>query len=346
MTRDERSVAAVLDAAAERTGKPREPVVAVTLTEQGVDWAWQLEQLSDSDWDRLGATLGLKTAAKAELTDPTVISSAKPVAGPTEASLDDERIRRFLLLPGADGKEAKPLGQVSAMFLGLLATPIAERQTLMLALCELMALVSGLFLAIPFEFRRHALTEPSSPKGWDVPPTLADGMNAMVLFTFLVNTAVAFFSVSMAMAMASGGFHADEAFCWSTMVIMGALFTFFAFGAWMSLIVLCVWQLLTDAASPYPIIGCLVLFAMIFQTISICMVKFMAENMALEIYHQPRWAKANVKMNFPWLKHMFTDKVLRPKAERRAAKLRAQMGFAAPVESGSSVCVVASPVSA
>ena len=101
-------------------------------------------------YDRLSL---LKTAAKAELLDPT---PSAPPESPQKSEGYEElsgRMRRFLMLPDADGRDPKPLGEISALFLGLLTTPRAERQSLLLALCELIALVSGLFLSAPFDLR-------------------------------------------------------------------------------------------------------------------------------------------------------------------------------------------------
>ena len=53
----------------------------------------------------------------------------------------------------------------------------------------------------------------------------------------------------------------------------------------------------------------------------------MAEQMALESYDVPRRWKTYARLSLPWIKHMWTDEVLKPKAEMRAAKLRAQRGF-------------------
>ena len=328
-TRDERTVMEVLDAAADRTGKPREPRVASTLTDQGVDWAWQLEQLSEEDWERLGATLGLKTAAKAELIDPP-----KPTANSKEAALDNELVRQFLLLPGADGTEAKPIGDFSAMFFGLLVTPIADRQMLLLALSEVLALVSGLFLPLTFELRRHAPGEPSAAKAWpwDVSPTLLDGMDAMVLFVFSTNAMVTYLAIGIAMGIAASGWHADDRFCRGAMGMLGTLLIIFFFGVFVPINVLCAWKFITDSASPYPIIGCSVLDFLLSMVLGAALMKFMSVEMALEMYHLPKFWKNYAKITasgMPWLKHLLRDDVLKRNAEARAAKLRAKSGFTA-----------------
>ena len=160
--RDSRKVESVMAAAARRLGEPSMPAASRHLEENGVRWAWQMAHFSEADWDQLGMSLGLKLAAKAELSDPS--ANAPPDGAQTYRSHEEltDRMRRFLLLPGADGREAQPLREMSALFLGLLTTPVADRQSLLLALCELMALVSGLFLSTPFDLRRGHAASPDS----------------------------------------------------------------------------------------------------------------------------------------------------------------------------------------
>ena len=270
--RDGRSAEAVLESAAERFGMAREPAIAHGLAASGVKWAQQMAELSDADWERLGVSLGLKTAVKAELADPSAVKPtlaapaiaavAQPLARDEDAH--NQRLRRFLLLPSDEGKEAQPLGEVSAFFLGILATPAADRQNLMLALYELFALVAGLVLPIAFEYRRHAAaTAPwmtlAADKGWVVPPTLADGMDAVVFFVFAVDIMLAFQSVVMALFIASGGWHADDRLCKGAMGMLATLFLLFIFCVISPLLVLTFWQAFTDAACPYPLLGCLLL---------------------------------------------------------------------------------------
>ena len=49
--KDCRPVETVLDAAAERIGKPRQPHVARSLETHDVQWAWQLTELTDANWE-------------------------------------------------------------------------------------------------------------------------------------------------------------------------------------------------------------------------------------------------------------------------------------------------------
>ena len=104
----------------------------------------------------------------------------------------------------------------------------------------------------------------------------------------------------------------------------------FFWGVFMPIIVLCFWKLATDSASPYPIIGCLILAQLFFLFPTSMFGKFAMEDMALEMYHLPAFYKNWGKMTMagvPWIKHLLREDVLKHNAEVRAAKLRAQSGF-------------------
>ena len=319
---DDRSVAAVFDAAAERFGRAREPAVVEALVTSGVEQAQQLLQLSEGHWERLGVSLGLETAVKAELADPSQLPLLM------KQDLTDKRIRQFLLLPGEDGKEAKPIGAFSAFGLSLLATPPRERQNLLLALCEMTALVCGLFLQLPLEFLRHpsfAATE----KGWDVTPTVADGMDALAIVLFLCDAYLAVVAVFMALMVAAGGWEADDSFCQSALgVIAGIMMGGFLHMYLWPLLALAFWHGFTDATSPYPLLGSFVLIQVIINLFNTLMFTFMIDQFPLEMYHIPRWIKVDLRNSMPWLRHKLKDDVIRIEAERRAAKLAAQMGIA------------------
>ena len=120
--RDTRSVDEVLSAAYTQLHLPRADAIANELHAHGVQYAWQMEQMSDTDWQEVGVPLGLKTAAKAEIAYPTIAtaSAAVNVAATNNARSRaddnnygeyemDERLRAFLLLPTTDGQEARPL---------------------------------------------------------------------------------------------------------------------------------------------------------------------------------------------------------------------------------------------
>ena len=323
---DERPVEQVFDAASKRLGEILEPAIVRNLAKNGVKWAWQLAELNDANWGALSVPIGLQTAVRAELAYPTKAAIAKPepTGEPT-----DERKRRFLLMPDASGQPAKPLGQMSALFLGLLPTPIGERQNLMLALCELLALISGLFLSIiPGNRRAPDLAPAGWLAGWDVPPTLEDIKDALRLLAFGVDISVIFVSVLMALAIAASGYHADDRFCELAMSVLGALFLSFIYGAFVPSCFLVFFYGFTDAARPYAVIGSVIgFFLFFFVFLRAPMLKFFAEAMALEMYHTPRRFKNFLKLVFggPCSKHLLGDKLLRSKAEIRASKHRVQL---------------------
>ena len=348
---DSRSVEAVLDAAAKRLGEPSTPAASRQLEVNGVKWAWQMTHLSDADWSQLGVSLGLKTAAKAELENPTVIAppAAAYDSAPTRVAHEEstDRMRRFLLLPDAEGREAKPLGEMSALFLGLLTVPVAERQSLLLALCELMALVSGLFLSTPFEFRRNFTTgtsEAAAANIWSRPPTLADGMDALVALIFITNFFVADFSVCMALYVAAGGNQTDDRFCEKVMDVLGMLFAVFILGVFFPLLVICFWVFFTDATSPYPMLACLFMVLVLNNTVGAVTQKFFAEAIALEFYHMPKWFLGMCRQasTFMGTSQLIGETQLRAAAERRAQKLRAQMSNAGGSSSAGTAGVAAS----
>ena len=59
----------------------------------------------------------------------------------------------------------------------------------------------------------------------------------------------------MALYVAAAGFNADDSFCEGVMHVLGPLFLIVNFLVFQPLIVLCFWQLLTDATSPYPMLA-------------------------------------------------------------------------------------------
>ena len=305
------------------------PDASHRLEANGVRFAWQMAQFSDSDWDQLGVSLGMKTAAKAELAEPSACSP--PDSSDKFKTQDDlsDRVRRFLLLPDADGREARPLGEMSALFLGLLGTPVADRQSLLLALCELMALVSGLFLSTPFELRSNSAPSSGSAaaSAWVVPPTLADGMDALVAFVFLITFHVATFAVTMALYVAASGNQADDAFCEAVMSVLGVCLAFFFVGVFFPLLGLCFWRFFHDAASPYPMLANVLIVGAFHHAVGGRTQRFLAEAIALEVYHGPRWLLSMLRSasRFRGTTPLIAEKPLKAAAERRAAKLRAQM---------------------
>ena len=94
--------------------------------------------------------------------------------------LADSRLRNFLLLPGPNGEAPRRLGSVNAIFMALLLVPSTERQHLVIVLCELLTLVSGLMMPLPIVL----LLQPSestpekrarAPSPWQAIPTQSKG---------------------------------------------------------------------------------------------------------------------------------------------------------------------------
>lgn len=337
---DSRTAESVLIAAAKLIGEPSMPAVPRQLEANGVKWAWQMIHFSDADWDRLGVSLGLKTAAKAELAEPSTSAAAAPKSATHLEELSDRK-RRFLLLPDAEGSEAKPLGEISALFLALLTTPESDRQSLLLALCELMALVSGLFLSTPLDLQGPSSRISTSSNIWLVLPTLDDGMNALVAFMFLINFHVAMFAVVMAIYVAASGHQADDSFCEAVMSVLGACFLFFFIGFIFPLIALTFWQFFHNATSPYLMFINILVFLLFHKVVGGGCQRFIAGCLALELYHAPRWFLRLLRSAAHGMgtTHLLTDQALKAAAERRAAKLRAQMD----VDSGASTSTPSSP---
>lgn len=368
--RDSRSVEAVLDAAAKRLdGLDGEPSTAATVASQleaeGVKWAWQMAHMRDAHWDRLGMPLGLTLAVMAELAEPSTgvsvpsgpsAAPGRPAVGPgfrdgdetedgddvlspdEDASAIPDRIRQFLLLPDADGKEAKPLRSMSAVFLSLPITPADERQSMLLAVCELMALMSGLFLQTSFALRGEGAPSPAAGNIWVVAPNRADWMDMLVALIFLVNFMVAVFAVITGAYVAAAGHRADMRFCELVLNLVGILFSFFIIGVFFPILVLCFWRFFTDTRSPYPMLALIVIYKGLDNVVGGACIRFLFEALALEVYHTPKWFLSMCQSNayFMGTSHLFEEKRLKEAAERRAAKLRARMMGGLEGESASS----------
>ena len=380
--RDSRSVEAVLDAAAKRLdgldGERSTPAtVASQLEAEGVKWAWQMAHMRDAHWDRLGMPLGLTLAVMAELAEPsTGVGEARADGGsgcctrstgsddvslhlqhhetedgddvlsPDEdASAIPDRIRQFLLLPDADGKEAKPLRSMSAVFLSLPITPADERQSMLLAVCELMALMSGLLLQTSFELRGEGAPSPAAGNIWAVAPNRADWMDMLVALIFLVDFMVAVFAVITGAYVAAAGHRADMRFCELVLNLVGILFAFFIIGVFFPILVLCFWRFFTDTRSPYPMLALVVIYKGLDNVVGGACIRFLFEALALEVYHTPKWFLRMCQSNayFMGTSHLFEEKRLKEAAERRAAKLRARMTGGLEGESASSTLAGVAP---
>lgn len=289
-----------------------------------VKWAWQMAEMSDEDWRSFEVPIGIKTAVRAELASPSSDSNANlPMA--SDDMLSNERLRRFLLIPSANGKAVEPIHSVSAMFLGLLTVPRAERQNLMLALCELLALIGGLILPITLEFRRgaNAVALPDE-KGWHVPPTLVDVMDAAALAIFCLNIMIIFFCVGFATFVVAGAYQPDDEFTEDAALIMASLFAAIFLGLLVPIWYLAMWHAFTDSASPYAAMGGIALMLVPVYVLNHIWFKFILEHWALEVYHS-KFFQSVAKQNAPLLRHLLTDEALRPRAEKRAAKLRERL---------------------
>lgn len=315
-----RSAESVLAAASKRLGVPPTPDAwpGSQLEAAGVRWAWQLAHLSDADWDKLGVPLGLKAAAKAEL-------MAEPTSVEHGAANDDavgyeelpERVRRFLLLP--EGSSVEPLGELSALFLALLTIPVAKRQQLLLELCKLIAIVSGLFIIAPLN-----LANPSSLDIDKERNPWRDSMDALAGATFLVNFHVAFFAIFMGMYVAANGGQADDGFCESVMSVMSIMTLFLMLGSIFPLTALCFWRFYTAAESPYPMLANVVVVMLLHHLLGGATQRFLVTSLPLELYHTPKWflcmlRGASLGMGTT---HLLAPAALKAAAERRAAHLR------------------------
>ena len=317
---DSRSVDDVVTAAAKHVGLAESSKVTKTLKEHGVHWAWQLEHADVNDWVDFGVSKGLKMAIKAELcmaqTDPMHASSPAP-----SAEEMPEKLRRFLLLPGPDGTQPRSLASFSGLFLSLVTGAPEDRQQLTLAVCELLALLSGLLLPIPFEMLRHQ-SEVALDFGWMLPPLLEDAMDALAAYCILASAFTVFIGVALAMAVASGGSHSSLDFYVAVVPLVGALFGTFMMGTLLPIFILLFWQLFTAAASPYPLLGALTAFWLLATFLDTLFFGFMIDAMPLEVYHTPRWFRLLVSPFLPHRAKELRDKQLEPRAKMRAAELR------------------------
>ena len=261
---------------------------------------------------------------KAELAHPSHALATSP-----DAEEMPDWLRRFLLMPVPGYPEPQPMGQLSASFLGILIAAPADRQHLMIVLCEMLALASGLFLTIPMGMRRGRAEAAAPAKGWDVPPSLDDGMEALLSFTIIVPAITMMISVALAFAVAFAGWHGSFQFYRSAMFVFSVALILFLLGGVFELLILVFWQLFTAATCPYPLIGVVLLVSLLYTFLQYALIKFQLDATPLEVYHSPRWLQTMLKQQpgaIP-LRARFRDEALKPAAERRAAELRARCGI-------------------
>lgn len=315
------SIDSLLDAVAAKKGKRAQTdALAAALAMNGIQHVCELEQLDRGDWDALNVSMGLKAAIKSEL---TMRSHAATETDDMEVL--PATVCHFLLISDADGNAPTLIGSIRSMYLGILTVAPADRQQLAIILGEMLALVSGLFLAIPISLQR---TEPAPSKGWDRPPSLDDGMNALAGFSFVTLALTSIMSVFFAIFVSAAGWRGSFAFYDSAMSMVNAIVVLFT-TAFFATVILVFWQLFTVASCPYPLIGALVVFQILAQIMTVYTAMMLVDAMPLEVYHWPRWYRNFMIRSVPTksMKERLSDAMLKPAAERRAAELRARMGI-------------------
>ena len=127
----------------------------------------------------------------------------------------DDRLQSFLLLRGPRGEEPRRLHSMRALYLSMLVAPPDERQNLMLVLCEMVALISGLMTPIPLSLLGSIESRAThhDTKGWDVLPSVQDGIDAVLVWCFIVYIGVVFGTVLLAMLIVMGGGLNDPRLC-------------------------------------------------------------------------------------------------------------------------------------
>lgn len=325
--RDERPVASVVELASASVGTEREASSSVVkaMEASGVRWAWQLQQLQPHHWAGYGASPGLETSVRHELQHPSQTVSADSKAELYQAGAAAERLRRFLLLPGPDGQEPGRLNDPGAPVLTLLTVPPADRQKLMLTLCELLALVNGLMLPVPLQLMRQHSYKTS--ESWVSQPSAEDWFDTLLMLSF-VNLTMSIVGASLSAVFVSvTGFNAPIGYYDGILTVMGLIFNVSIFNVLLTLNPLAFWHLFNIAGSPYPMLS-MVLFTALFNNRFVTLTwKFHIQGMALEIYHLPDFIHGCTKLMAPNLWKELNAEALKPAARRRAAELRAMMGI-------------------
>ena len=234
--RDCRSVQEVVEAAAAAAGEQDATAAVVrALAESNICWAWQLKHASEANWTRFSASLGLELAVKAELANPSSENKIRPEDVPP-------RLRDFLLMPTLEAKPPKRLRAFGALIFGLLTVPPHDRQNLVLAFLEMLALVSGLVLPIPFDMLQRSWAEGALEEtGWTVPPTAEDGQRALAALTFGTFLVVALMAIFVAFYVAASGHRATLQYYENLMPILSAMIAVFVFGGVWPLLLLFWW---------------------------------------------------------------------------------------------------------
>ena len=325
--RDERPVASVVELAAASVGMEREACLSVVkaMEASGVRWAWQLQQLQPHHWVGYRASPGLETSVRHELQHPSQRGSADSKAELYQAGAAAERLRRFLLIPGPDGQEPGRLNDPGAPLLTLLTVPPADRQKLMLTLCELLALVNGLMLPVPLQLMRQHSYKTS--ESWVSLPSVEDWFDMLLMLNF-INLAICIIGASLSAVFVSiTGFNASIGYYDGILTVMGLVFNVTIFNVILFMNPLVFWHLFNIAGSPYPMLS-MVLFCALFNNRFVTLVwKFHIQGMALEGYHLPDHIHGFTRLMAPNLWNELNAEAFKPGARRRAAELRAMMGI-------------------
>ena len=324
--RDSRSVEEVLDAANHALGASEATAsIAKAMADDGVRFAWQLEQAEAEDWARYGAAGGFKLAIKAEIDSPA----------PTPVKQEDlpEVLRRFLLIPGRDGVEPKPMGSSSSMMLSLLTLQPSDRHNLVIVVCELMGLISGLMMPIPLSLigmrssdARHAGAESG---WWTLLPTTDDLQDGFASWIFLLLVTTTFFSLLIAVFVTVAGKDASLQFYAAVMKVLGVVFQLFLFGGFWPLIVSFLWTMFTSQTSPWAMMAAFLLgYAILIYLISITNAALATHMIPLEFWHMGQGQRASLRyFHTPWHFKLMSREAIKPAAIKRAAELRQKMGL-------------------
>jgi hypothetical protein len=81
----------------------------------------------------------------------------------------------------------------------------------MFQLCELLVIISGLALPLPVEFVRHA-SAAATVKGWDLPPTVTDGMDSLAFVSYCLFASMALLAITLSFLCALSGLDSFRTF--------------------------------------------------------------------------------------------------------------------------------------
>ena len=330
--RDKRPVSELVNVAAQHSGADGAAQLISKLHEHGVEWAWQLECADHNDWAAYGASHGLRLAVRAELKNPSVV---KTVAAQTDY-MENDRLRRFLLIPDADGNEPPPMREMSSLFLSLLLVAPAHRQGLLTRCFKLLGLVSGL-LMVPAsimlnEFGGGDELPDESIGVWSRRPTAGDVKSAIIAGIFAADVMNAFISVLGSLMVSATGWRGSVHYYELLLPVLGFAFGNLVWGVCIPLLVIIFWKTFDDASSPYPALAALFFCLLFFFAGVDKMWQYNLRAVPLEIYHKPRFELFLLRLLQPWLASLFSEKHLLPAARKRAAELRLLAGIDVPVD--------------